>query len=144
MRHVYYCKLSSAPGIVPTIDTYLPPNTNNYNSISGFIQQQLLNSTDINSLPIGLITATSKVVISNKLFFGESVFTLFIKNKCDGEYSTINFNTVYVNEKAEPKSQKYKTTSYSGTGIFDKKNYRVEVLFNAIPDTLTKITLKKI
>ena len=137
----YYSKIASAPGIVPTTDVYLPPFTGKYNSLSGFVQQTLYEKDKITVA--GLLTASSKVVIINNLFHVISIFTLFVKNKYDEEYSTINFNTSFVNKSGNPATNKYSTTSYSGTGIFYNKNYKINLHYNSNTNAFSKISLKE-
>lgn len=137
----YFVKISIAPGIVPTIDQYLPPNdTGKYISLSGFIQQDVfLNKTD--TTPCGLLVSTSKVStkspeigssdidINGTEYFVNSDFTLFIKN-CDNTFSNLPFKLSYVNDLPEPKPKTYLTTSNQGVGVFYNKNVSIKVDYN--------------
>jgi hypothetical protein len=137
----FFVKLSIAPGIVPTIDQYLPPNdTGKYISLSGFIQQDVfLNKTDTN--PCGVLVSTSKVTtkapeisisdvdINGTTYFVNSDFTLFIKN-CDDTFSNLPFKLSYVNSDPEPQAKTYLTTSNQGIGAFYNKNVNIKLDYN--------------
>ena len=155
----YFVKLSIAPGIVPTIDQYLPPNdTGKYISLSGFIQQYVfLNTTDTN--PCGLLVSSSKVTttapevsvsdvdVNGTVYFVNSDFTLFIKNDdntLSNSFSNLPFKLSYVNSHPEPEEKTYLTTSNQGIGAFYNKHVNIKLDYNGCEcpeNSWSKITL---
>lgn len=143
----FFSKISVAPGIEPTFDTYLPPDTDKYLSISGFIQQDVFkNKNDTESS--GLLLASS-IIASKKnnnntgnevgtfdipelepsIYYITSKFVLYIKNE-DGTFSSLPFDNSYVNTLAEPKSGSYLTVSNRGNGIFLNKLINITIEYN--------------